>query len=126
MIKAINLVLAAIAALLFTALVMAQNQASDAQDRLANLRAELTQERGRIVSLEANVAHLEDPEQLRELARLHLGFEPIRPSQEIAVDELPRLEVTLLASGSDTSNNSVSNVHRTSGNQSGSQTGSQP
>jgi len=121
MIKALNLVLAAIVALLFTALVMAQNQASDAQNRLANLRAELTQERGRIISLEANVAHLEDPEQLRELARLHLGFEPILPSQEIAIEELPHIDVTLLANGAVASNNSVSNIHRTSGGQAGGQ-----
>lgn len=92
MIKVINLSLAALAVLLFTALVMAQNQAADSRDRLANLQAELVRERGRIVTLEANVAHLEDPEQLRELARLHLGFEPVRSSQEIAIDELPRVD----------------------------------
>ena len=118
MIKIINFALTAMAVLLFTALVMAHNQASASQDRLASLQAELVRERGRVVTLEANVAHLEDPEQLRELARLHLGFEPVRSSQEIAIDELPRVDHESLTVRTDTPGNiDPSLVHQTGGGQ---------
>lgn len=92
MMKAINILGLTIAVALLLALYIAKTEAGKAQDRLANLQAELAQERGRINTLQVNVAHLEDPEQLRALARVYLGFEPIRSSQEIDLSELPAIE----------------------------------
>jgi TolA-binding protein len=62
--------------------------ANAAQDRLARLQTELAQERGRINTLTANIAHLEDPENMRALASVHLGFAPVRPSQEVTLADL--------------------------------------
>lgn len=88
MIKAINSLGVVVAALLLMALYIAKTDANAAQDRLARLQAELAQERGRINTLTANIAHLEDPENLRALARAHLGFEPVRPAQEVTLADL--------------------------------------
>lgn len=88
MIKAINILGLIVAALLLMALYVAKTDADAAQDRLARLQADLAQERGRINTLTANMAHLEDPENLRELARVHLGFEPVRPAQEVSLADL--------------------------------------
>lgn len=92
MMKAINILGLAIAVALLLALYIAKTEAGKAQNRLAQLQAELAQERGRINTLQVNVAHLEDPEQLRALARAYLGFEPIRPNQEISLSDLPEAE----------------------------------
>ncbi|TRO90676.1 hypothetical protein FKB34_14035 [Glycocaulis profundi] len=88
MIKAINILGVIVAALLLMALYIAKTDANAAQDRLARLQTELAQERGRINTLTANIAHLEDPENLRALARAHLGFEPVRPAQEVTLADL--------------------------------------
>lgn len=92
MMKAINILGLTIAVALLLALYIAKTEAGQAQDRLANLQAELAEERGRINTLQVNVAHLEDPEQLRALARAYLGFEPIRPNQEIGLNDLPEID----------------------------------
>ena len=78
-----------VSAALITALMPAGAEASSAEDRLAELQESLAEERGEINRLTADLAHLEDPETLRALARAHLGFEPI--TKEYAVADLPRL-----------------------------------
>lgn len=91
MMKALNILMLTVAAALLLALYIAKTEAGEAQDRLAHLQAELAEERGRINTLSVNVAHLEDPEQLRALARAYLGFEPVRPNQEIELSDLPQI-----------------------------------
>ena len=90
MMKVVNALGLAIAVLLLLALYIAKTDASDAQERLAELQAELARERGRIGSLTADVAHLESSDHLRGLARAYLGFEPVMPGQAITLAELPR------------------------------------
>lgn len=92
MMRALNILMLTIASALLLALYIAKTEAGKAQDRLANLQAELAEERGRINTLTVDVAHLEDPEQLRALARAYLGFEPVRPNQEIGLSDLPAIE----------------------------------
>ena len=41
--------------------------------------------------LNVEIAHLEDPERLRALARRYLGFEPLDPSREVELSDLPLL-----------------------------------
>ncbi|KPP80548.1 MAG: Cell division protein FtsL [Oceanicaulis sp. HLUCCA04] len=77
--------------ILLCALYVAKAETDAAQAHLASLQAELAQERARINTLEANIAHLEDPEQLRALARTHLGFEPIHSAQELSLAELAQV-----------------------------------
>ncbi|WP_051088938.1 cell division protein FtsL [Woodsholea maritima] len=91
MLKVINGLGALVAAILVFALYVAKTEASSSEARLAQLQRELAEERGEINTLSANIAHLEDPEYLRMLAREHLGFEPVRADQEIALSDLPRI-----------------------------------
>ncbi|AZU03204.1 hypothetical protein X907_0659 [Glycocaulis alkaliphilus] len=77
--------------ILLGALYVAKAETDAAQARLAGLQVELAQERSRINTLTANIAHLEDPEQLRALARTHLGFEPVQSAQELSLAELAQV-----------------------------------
>lgn len=73
------------------ALYVAKTGVDASQARLASLQAELARERDRINTLTANIAHLEDPEHLRMLARTHLGFEPVSSAQELTLAELAQV-----------------------------------
>lgn len=79
-----------VAAALFAALYLAKSGADADQQRLADLQAEIGRERARIDDLQAEVALQEDPENLRRLARIYLGFEPLRADQEWDLSDLPR------------------------------------
>lgn len=92
MIRFAEILAGIVAASLLAALYFAKSGTAADQAELANLQAELARERGRISALRAEIAHQEDGENLRQLARLYLGFEPVRGDQEIAFTELPRFE----------------------------------
>ena len=91
MIRLVEVLAALVAASLLAALYFAKSSTAADQQELARLEAELARERGRISALEAEIAHQEDPENLRRLARAYLGFEPMRGDQEIAFSDLPRV-----------------------------------
>lgn len=91
MIRALNLLAFVVAAALAVALYIAKTEAQGAQERLADLQEQLSEERRQINVLQVEVAHLEDPERLRALARRYLGFEPLDPSREVAMSDLPLL-----------------------------------
>lgn len=92
MMKAVNLFGVCAALVLALALYVAKSEADDARDRLRDLSLDLASERGQVTTLKAEIAHLEDPGNLRALARQHLGFEPVRPEQEIVLSDLPRID----------------------------------
>ena len=92
MIRFAEILAGVVAASLLAALYFAKSGTAADQAELASLQAELARERGRISALRAEIAHQEDGENLRELARLYLGFEPVTGDQEIAFTELPRFE----------------------------------
>ena len=92
MIRFAEILAGIVAASLLAALYFAKSGTAADQTELANLQAELARERGRISALRAEIAHQEDGENLRELARLSLGFEPVRGDQEVAFTQLPRFE----------------------------------
>jgi hypothetical protein len=91
MIRLVNLVAGLVALVLLAALYVAKTGTASDQQRLAELQADLARERGRISALEAEIALQEDHENLRRLARIYLGFEPVRHDQEIIFSELPRV-----------------------------------
>ncbi len=91
MIRFVIIVGVLVAAVLLAALYVAKSGTASDQEKLAQLQADLARERGRISALDVEIAHQEDPENLRRLARVYLGFEPVRPDQELAFSELPRL-----------------------------------
>ncbi len=68
------------------------------RDETQRLRAEverLTGEseaaRERVMTLEAELASLEDPERIARLAREQLGMIPARPDQRVSLDEAERM-----------------------------------
>lgn len=91
MIRLLNAIAFVVAAVLAVALYIAKTEAQDSQDRLADLQAQLAEERRQTNVLNVEIAHLEDPERLRALARRYLGFEPLDTSREVALSDLPVL-----------------------------------
>lgn len=91
MIKALNAVAFLVAVTLAVALYIAKTEAKTAQERLDEIQAQLTEERRSINMLNIEIASLEEPERLRMLARRYLGFEPLDPSREIELHDLPLL-----------------------------------
>ena len=91
MIRVAEILAAIVAASLLAALYFAKSSTGAEQQQLVELEVELARERVRISALEAEIALQEDPENLRRLARVYLGFEPLRGDQEIAFSELPRV-----------------------------------
>ena len=79
MIRLLNLIAFIVAAALAVALYLAKTEAQGAQERLADLQAQLAEER----------RHLEDPERMRALARRYLGYEPLDPARQIEFAQLP-------------------------------------
>lgn len=91
MIRLLNAIAFVVAAVLAVALYIAKTEAHDSQGRLAELQAQLAEERRQTNVLNVEIAHLEDPERLRALARRYLGFEPLDTSREVALSDLPVL-----------------------------------
>jgi hypothetical protein len=94
MIRLAEILAGIVAISLLAALYVAKTGAAGDRAELADLQAELARERGRISSLSLEIEHQEKDENLRRLARLYLGFEPVRGDQEIAFTELPRFDTT--------------------------------
>ncbi|MEE2566060.1 cell division protein FtsL [Hyphobacterium marinum] len=91
MIRALNALALMVAAVLAVALYIAKTEAQGSQERLAEIQAQLAEERRQINVLNVEIAHLEDPERLRVLARRYLGFEPLDPAREVEMADLPLL-----------------------------------
>ncbi|MFY0638040.1 cell division protein FtsL [Maricaulis maris] len=91
MIRTLNAIAFVVAAALAVALYIAKAEAKSSQERLEDIQAQLVEERRQINVLNVEIAHLEDPERLRALARRYLGFEPLDPSREVDLSDLPLL-----------------------------------
>ncbi|MFS2318381.1 hypothetical protein RMQ97_10610 [Maricaulis sp. D1M11] len=91
MIRLLNAIAFLVAVSLAVALYLAKTEAKGAQERLEHLQAELAEERRQISVLTVEIAHLEEPDRLRALARRYLGFEPLDPNREVALSDLPML-----------------------------------
>ncbi|MED5548766.1 MAG: hypothetical protein VX529_05345 [Pseudomonadota bacterium] len=94
MIRTFNAIAFVVAAALAVALYIAKAEAKSSQERLEGIQAQLAEERRQINVLNVEIAHLEDPERLRALARRYLGFEPLDPSREVNLSDLPLLAGT--------------------------------
>jgi|TARA_R110000868_G_scaffold53249_5_gene167352 hypothetical protein len=91
MIRTFNAIALVVAIALAGALYVAKTEAKNSQERLEGIQSQLVEERRQINVLNVEIAHLEDPERLRQLARRYLGFEPLDPSHEVALSDLPML-----------------------------------
>ncbi len=86
----------ALAAILFSVKAAVQGLA----DRADALEAAVLSERRAIHVLRAEWTHLNDPDRLRRLARLHLDLQPIRPDQVASFYALvPPVEAEIEAEG---------------------------
>ena len=91
MIKFVNALAMLVAVALGFALMIASENTATDLEHLERLQSDLARERGRISALEVEIAAQEDRENLRRLARVYLGFEPVEREQRIALSELPRV-----------------------------------
>ena len=91
MIRTLNAIAFVVAATLAVALYIAKAEAKTSQERLEDIQAQLAEERRQINVLNVEIAHLEEPDRLRQLARQSLGFEPLDPAREITMNDLPLL-----------------------------------
>jgi cell division protein FtsL len=57
----------------------------------SNIEAQIQDEQKRIRLLNAELAHLDDPERIETLSTQYLGLAPIAAKQEIALASLPRV-----------------------------------
>jgi hypothetical protein len=71
MIRIAEIIAGLVAAALVAALFVAKSGTANEEQKLAELQAELARERGRISALRAEIAHQEDHDNLRRLARLN-------------------------------------------------------
>jgi len=91
MIRTLNAIAFVVAVALAVALYIAKTEAKTSQERLEEIQVQLAEERRAINMLNIEIASLEEPERLRMLARRYLGFEPLDPSREIEMTDLPLL-----------------------------------
>lgn len=94
MIRTLNAIAFVVAVALAVALYIAKAEARSSEERLSDIQAQLVEERRQINVLSVEIAHLEDPERLRALARRYLGFEPLDPAREVDLSDLPLLADT--------------------------------
>ena len=82
-----------IAGAISIALFSVKYQVQDLEDDLTSLNRLITMERQSIHVLNAEWSHLNNPERLGKLARLHLGMRPIDPAQMINFKGMERLKL---------------------------------
>jgi len=73
---------------LVAALYVTKTKAQSVQKDMERLESQLEQEQSTIRVLEAEIAHLQNPARLSELAQTHLELGPTKASQMITLDEM--------------------------------------
>ncbi len=69
----------------------AKTEAKRDEARLEALREDVAAQERALKVLQAEIAHLENPERLRRLALRHLGLTPIDPLRVVTLEEAPLL-----------------------------------
>jgi len=69
--------------------IFAGRQSSDA----AAVQVQIVQEQRRIRLLDAELAHLEDPDRIERLSSQYLGFKPVDVHRETTAEALPQIAV---------------------------------
>jgi cell division protein FtsL len=89
--RTLNIVLGATLLMLAISVNLAKTIAGRERNEIGQVEVDMNKERKRIRLLEAEVAHLEQPERLERLARGHLELAPLAARQEATVDTLSTL-----------------------------------
>jgi cell division protein FtsL len=63
----------------------------------AGVQVQIVQEQKRIRLLQAEIAHLEDPQRIERLSTQYLGLQAVAPKQEIAAQDLARVAALRVA-----------------------------
>jgi cell division protein FtsL len=91
--RTLNIVLGATLLILAISVNLAKTIAGRERNEIGQVEVDMNKERKRIRLLEAEVAHLEQPERLERLARGHLELAPLAARQEANIDTLSTLAV---------------------------------
>jgi cell division protein FtsL len=86
--RTVNIVFAALLLILAVGVNLAKTIAGRERNEIARVETDIDKEKQRIRVLEAEVAHLEQPERLERLARGYLEMAPVAARQEASVDTL--------------------------------------
>ncbi len=86
--RTLNIVFAATLLVLAVGVNLAKTIAGRERNEIGQVEVDMAKERQRIRVLEAEVAHLEQPERLERLARGYLEMAPTTARQEASVDTL--------------------------------------
>lgn len=87
--RTLNIVFAAVLLVLAVGVNLAKTIAGRERNQIGQVEADISKEKQRIRVLEAEVAHLEQPERLERLARGYLEMAPVTARQEASIDALP-------------------------------------
>jgi len=72
---------------LIIALYFVKTRAAQARAHVNQLEHTLEQEQASVRMLNAEIAHLENPDRLRELSEQHLGLEPVDANRVLSLQE---------------------------------------
>jgi cell division protein FtsL len=86
--RTLNVLLASVLLVLAIGVNLAKTSAGKERAEIGRTEREMKKERARIRVLEAEVAHLEQPERLERLSRAYLAMAPIGARQETTYDGL--------------------------------------
>lgn len=84
--RTINVALASAMLVLAVGVNLAKTFAGKERTEIGRVERDISKEKVRIRVLEAEVAHLEQPERLERLSRAYLAMEPVQAKQEAAPD----------------------------------------
>ena len=87
--RTINVVLATVLLILAVGVNLAKTFAGKERNAIGLAEREMRKESDQIRVLQAEVAHLEQPERLERLSRAFLAMGPVNVKQETTVDDLP-------------------------------------
>jgi len=86
--RTLNIVFGVTLLVLAVGVNLAKTLAGRERNEIGRVESDITRERQRIRVLEAEVAHLEQPERLERLSRVYLAMAPVQASQEATVEAL--------------------------------------
>ncbi len=86
--RTINVLLASVFLVLAVGVNLAKTSAGKEWTTIGRAERDIKKERARIRVLEAEVAHLEQPERLERLSRAYLKMAPVGAKQEASLDAL--------------------------------------
>jgi cell division protein FtsL len=87
--RTLNIVFGVTLLVLAVGVNLAKTLAGRERNEIGRVESDIGKERQRIRVLEAEVAHLEQPERLERLSRAYLAMAPVQARQEATIDTLP-------------------------------------